>query len=309
MKSIKALCNGTLPLTLWLMSPLAIANSLPSYPVTFTLATGWLGGKSNEYVYDEGHKNSELDWKIKNAAVIRGHLDWEIAPQLSLALSGWTTLARGSAQMDDYDWMVDNQSHWSDWSTWPAARLNYANQFAVSITGWLLQQPEYKLGAALGYQQTRISWQAQGGSYIYDNGADIGRFSRDERAAAYQQRFSAPWLGIAGQYRYKKLELNALIKYSPFTNAHDNDEHYTDYNTFRVKTRRSDYWAASMDAGYYLSPQLKVLAALSWEDYRQSRGQMQIIDYDQQTYDYSEKGGGGVSHKNYSLTAGLQYHF
>ncbi|WP_418304126.1 hypothetical protein [Pantoea alhagi] len=36
---------------------------------------------------------------------------------------------------------------------------------------------------------------------------------------------------------------------------------------------------------------------------------MQIIDYDQQTYNYSKKGGGGLSHKNYSLTAGLQYHF
>ncbi|ARJ42978.1 hypothetical protein B1H58_13715 [Pantoea alhagi] len=58
-----------------------------------------------------------------------------------------------------------------------------------------------------------------------------------------------------------------------------------------------------------LSADKDQLAALNWEDYRQSRGQMQIIDYDQQTYNYSKKGGGGLSHKNYSLTAGLQYHF
>ncbi|ARJ42979.1 hypothetical protein B1H58_13720 [Pantoea alhagi] len=75
--------------------------------------------------------------------------------------------------MDDYDWMVDNQSHWSDWSTWPAARLNYANQFAVSITGWLLQQPEYKPGAA-----PLISRQGSAGS------AKLGRLPAKSRANA-----------------------------------------------------------------------------------------------------------------------------
>lgn len=309
MKLVKVLYNGTFYLPLMLLTPQSLAETVPSSPVNMSLTTGWFGGESNEYVYQAGHKNSELNWKSHNAAIIRGNLGWDIIPRLSVNLSGWTTLAHGSGQMDDYDWLDSNQAHWTEWSTWPAARLNYANQFAISITGWLLQQPEYQLGATLGYQQTRISWQAQGGSYSYDNGADIGSFPRNERAAGYQQRFSAPWLGIAGQYRYKKIELNALVKYSPLTTAHDNDEHYTSADTFRVKTRRGDYWSASMDAGYYLTPQVKVLTAFNWEVYRQNRGQIQWINYDDHISESSDKNDGGLSHKNYSITAGLQYQF
>lgn len=110
------------------------------------------------------------------------------------------------------------------------------------------------------------------------------------------------------RWQIQRMEFNALINYSPFTIAHDNDEHYTGYHTFRVKARRGKYWAASMDAVYYLSSQVKVLTALSWENYRQNRGQIQGINYVAQSYNYSEKEGGGLSHKNYSLTAGLQYH-
>lgn len=308
MKIIKVPDNRTILLLLTLISPLAVADHAP-IPVKVALSGGWLGGESHEYVYDKDKKISQLDWKIKHAAIVRGHLDWAIAPRISLTLNGWTTLARGSGQMDDYDWLTENQTHWSHWSSWPAARLNYANQFEASLTGWWLQQPRYKLGAALGYQQTRISWQAQGGNYNYDNGTDIGRFPANERAIAYQQRFSAPWLGITGQYRYQNIEFNALIKYSPYTSAHDNDEHYTGYDTFRLKTRNGVYWAASMDAGYYLSPQLKVLTALSWEAYRQKRGQIELHNYAEQRYDYSPPDAGGLSHKNYSLTAGVQYQF
>ena len=71
--------------------------------VTFNTSLGWLGGESKEYVYDEGHKVSQLDWKIKNAAIIKGDISWTPVSYITLNARGWTTLASGSGEMEDYD--------------------------------------------------------------------------------------------------------------------------------------------------------------------------------------------------------------
>lgn len=41
-------------------------------------SAGMLSGKSNELVYDEitGRKISQLNWKIKNVAIVKGDLSW-----------------------------------------------------------------------------------------------------------------------------------------------------------------------------------------------------------------------------------------
>jgi len=51
---------------------------IPDYsPDSFTIATsgGILSGRSNELVYTEtGKKYSQLDWRIKNVAIVKGEI-------------------------------------------------------------------------------------------------------------------------------------------------------------------------------------------------------------------------------------------
>lgn len=274
-------------------------------------SAGMLSGKSHEMVYDEatGRKISQLDWKIKNVAILKGDITWDAYSFLTLNARGWTSLASGSGHMDDYDWMNEKQSSWTDHSSHPATNVNYANEYVLNVKGWILQGDNYKAGVTAGYQETRFSWTATGGTYNYDNGAYQGNFPAGERGIGYSQRFSMPYIGLAGQYRFNDFEFNALFKFSDWVRAHDNDEHYMRDLTFREKTTDSRYYGASVDAGYYVTPHAKVFAEFTYSSYEEGKGGTQIIDTN--TGDSGSIGGdaAGISNHNYTITAGLQYRF
>ncbi|HCR0955730.1 omptin family outer membrane protease [Enterobacter asburiae] len=274
-------------------------------------SAGMLSGKSHEVVYDEatGRKISQLDWKIKNVAILKGDITWDAYSFLTLNARGWTSLASGSGHMDDYDWMNEKQSSWTDHSSHPATNVNYANEYDLNVKGWILQGDNYKAGVTAGYQETRFSWTATGGTYNYDNGAYQGNFPAGERGIGYSQRFSMPYIGLAGQYRFNDFEFNALFKFSDWVRAHDNDEHYMRDLTFREKTTDSRYYGASVDAGYYVTPHAKVFAEFTYSSYEEGKGGTQIIDTN--TGDSGSIGGdaAGISNHNYTITAGLQYRF
>lgn len=274
-------------------------------------SAGMLSGKSHEMVYDEatGRKISQLDWKIKNVAILKGDITWDAYSFLTLNARGWTSLASGSGHMDDYDWMNEKQSSWTDHSSHPATNVNYANEYDLNVKGWIFQGDNYKAGVTAGYQETRFSWTATGGTYNYDNGAYQGNFPAGERGIGYSQRFSMPYIGLAGQYRFNDFEFNALFKFSDWVRAHDNDEHYMRDLTFREKTTDSRYYGASVDAGYYVTPHAKVFAEFTYSSYEEGKGGTQIIDTN--TGDSGSIGGdaAGISNHNYTITAGLQYRF
>lgn len=282
-----------------------------SESLSVSASAGMLSGKSQERVYDEvtGRKVSQLDWKIKNVAILKGDISWDAYSFLTLNARGWTSLASGSGHMDDYDWMNENQSSWTDHSSHPATNVNYANEYDLNVKGWVFQAENYKAGVVAGYQETRFSWTATGGSYNYDNGATTGNFPAGERGIGYSQRFSMPYIGLAGQYRFNDVEFNALFKFSDWVRAHDNDEHYMRDLTFREKTTNSRYYGASVDAGYYVTPHAKVFAEFAYSNYQEGKGGTQIIDNNSGESGSIGGDAAGISNKNYTITAGLQYRF
>lgn len=52
-----------------------------------------LNGKSSEFVYNDGDKLSQLDWKIQNTPIVKAGITWDAISWLTLNASGWTTLA------------------------------------------------------------------------------------------------------------------------------------------------------------------------------------------------------------------------
>ncbi|MGR4049735.1 omptin family outer membrane protease [Kosakonia cowanii] len=273
-------------------------------------SAGMLSGKSNELVYDEtGRKISQLNWKIKNVAIVKGDLSWNPYSFLTINARGWTSLASGAGHMDDYDWLNESQSGWTDHSTHPDSDVNYANEFDLNLKGWIFQDANYKAGVVAGYQETRFSWTALGGAYEYDNGTSVGTFPPGERGIGYSQRFTMPYVGLAGQYRIDNFEFNALLKFSDWVRAHDNDEHYMRDLTFREKTSNSRYYGASLDAGYYVTPHAKVFAEFTYSKYKEGKGGTQIIDTNSGESEFIGGDAAGIANKNYTITAGLQYRF
>ena len=279
--------------------------------VAASTSLGWLHGEAKEYVYDgdSGRKISQLKWKINNTAIIKGDISWDTFSWLTLNAKGWSSLGSSGAKMDDYDWLNDNQSHWTGWSHSPDTHLNYANEYDLNSKLWLLKRPDYKIGAVLGYQQTRFSWTAFGGRYQYDNGTRLGEFPPGVRGIGYQQKFSMPYVGLNGSYRFRDFEFSTLLKYSSWVKARDNDEHYMRSLTFRDKSQNANYYSAAVNAGYYVTPNAKVFTEFTWNKYARGKGGTQIID---RTSGEKEHIGGdvaGIENTSYSVTAGLEYRF
>ncbi|KTD70101.1 MULTISPECIES: omptin family outer membrane protease [Legionella] len=299
------------------LTSLSITYSLNTYAAEYredglslSASLGILSGKAHEYVYYSGteSKLSQLDWRIKNAAIINAEFNYDFLAWFSVNGRGWTTLAKSKSVMDDYDWFNPYQESWTDWSHHENTHLNYANELDLGLRAWLMQQQDYKLGLAAGYQWSSFSWRAKGGCYQYNNGAYTGCFASDQPGIGYQQKFSTPYVGLAGKYFINNFEFNALLKYSNWVAARDHDEHYDRNLTFYERGNNFTYYAATLNSGYFVTPQAKVFVEASYNHYSNGRADTEIIDNDTGKHGY-EDDSAGISNKNYSIALGMQYRF
>ncbi|MDO1920882.1 omptin family outer membrane protease, partial [Escherichia coli] len=82
-----------------------------------------------------------------NAAIIKGSINWALMPQISIGAGGWATLGSRGGNMVDRDWMDSSTpGAWRDESRHPDTQLEYANEFALNIEGWFLNEPNCRLG-------------------------------------------------------------------------------------------------------------------------------------------------------------------
>lgn len=299
------------------LTSLSLTFSLDAYSsddswngVSLSTSLGVLSGKAHEYVYypDTASKLSQLDWRIKNAAIIKGELNYDFLAWLSLNGRGWTTLAKNKAAMDDYDWLNPNRATWTDWSHHDNTHLNYANELDMSLRTWLMQKQNYKFGLATGYQWDSFSWRATGGCYQYNSGAYTGCFPGDQPGIGYQQKFGTPYVGLAGKYFINNFEFSALLKFSDWVSARDYDEHYARNLTFKERGNNSRYYAATIHSGYVLTHNTKIFVEASYNHYSNGRADTEIIDNDTGEHYYSSNSA-GLSNQNYTIALGLQYLF
>ncbi len=275
---------------------------------------GYLGGESKEFVYDNGRQLSSLDWKINNAAIIKAEANYDLLPWLSISAAGWTTIASNSGHMNDYDWQNPNSSQNTDSSS-SAATLNEANEYDLSLRGWLFNADNYKAGVIAGYQETRFSMTAKNGTYDYagtdadgnyDPNAprDRGTFPRNQSLVGYKQTYRTPYIGLVGKYAVNDVELNALMKYSHWVDGKDNDNHYMTGATSATSTSNAELWAGQVNAGYWVMPHAKVFTEATYTYYPNKKGE--IKQWDNDGYQ-SESNGGGMQNRNWTISAGVQY--
>lgn len=281
---------------------------------SLTTSLGYMGGESKEYVYDNNKLLSRLDWKIKNSAILKMEANYDLLPWLSVNAAGWTSLASGSGHLNDFDWQDPNSSSKTDSSS-SRAILNEANQYDLSLRGWLLNNDNYKAGLIAGYQESRFSMTGKGGTYDYageDSNGDYdpnlprehGSFPQNQSVIGYKQTYRAPYIGLIGKYAINDFEFNALMKYSHWVDAKDNDNHYLTGATSATNTSSAELWAGQINAGYWVTSQAKVFTEADYTYYPNKRGT--IEQWDNDGYQ-SASGGGGIQNRNWTITAGLQY--
>lgn len=279
------------------------------------MSLGSLSGKTRERVYDPdegGRKNSQLNWKFSNAAVIKSVVTWDVLPQLSVAASGWTTLSSRGGYMDDTDWSDSSEKNWTDQSRHPDTRLKFANEFDINMTGWVINKQDYRIGVIAGYQEIRYSFEASGGSYDYtdeDTGQkDKGSFPDGERSIGYKQRYKTPYIGMTGNYRYHNFELSGTFKYSDWVHTSDNDEHYARNTTFKAKIKNQRYFSLTGNAGYYVTSNMKLFLESTWSRTTNKKGSLSSYDYETGEKDSAEDSS-GIENYSFMTSAGLKYIF
>ncbi|CCG88408.1 omptin [Erwinia piriflorinigrans CFBP 5888] len=214
--------------------------------------------------------------------------------------------------MDDTDWLDESQDAWTDYSSHPDTRLNYANEFDFNLKGWLLKEPDYRFGVMAGYQESRYSFTASGGAYNYTDDetglTDIGTFPCRRVVIGYKQRFKMPYIGLVGSYRYKRFEFGGSFKYSGWVRASDNDEHYLTNTTFRSNIKNPNFYSVAGNAGYDLMPNVKVYVEGVWNRTSNKKDSMSVNDYGTGET-FSIENSSGIESDNFITTAGLQYSF
>lgn len=282
--------------------------------ISFSSSLGYLGGESKEYVYEEGRQISRLDWKMKNAAIIKMEANYDVLSWLSVNAAGWTTLSSGSGQMNDFDWQDAKSSKATDRS-YSSATLNEANEYNLSVRGWFLNAENYKAGVIAGYQVTRFSMTAKNGTYDhagsdanddYDPSAtrDRGTFELNKPLAGYKQTYRTPYIGLIGKYAVNDFEFSGLLKYSHWAKAKDNDNHYLTGATSTNEGRNAELWAAQVEAGYWVTPRTKVFTEGTYTYYPNKHGKARQWGSD----GYQEvNGGSGMQNRNWTISAGVQY--
>lgn len=268
---------------------------------------GYLGGKANEYVYTwDNEKLSELNWKIKNASVVKGEMNYDFLPWLTANVNGWTTLGQGKAVMDDYDWLYEHQSHWSHWSHSPDTSLKRAHDLDFNLRTWLLKYSQSKLGVLVGYEQNAFQFLAKGGCYQYDNGADVGCFSQGVPGIGYQQHFDTTYFGLVEDFHTPDFAVTAIVKYSPFVLSQDKDIHYMRDLTFYERGNHAQYYSASLTVGKPITQTLSLFVEGTWNQYSNSKADIEMKDNQTGWKTYFEDAA-GLSNKNYVLSLGIRY--
>lgn len=288
----------------------ANAVSPENNPIRLDASVGMLRGEAREYVFqDDGSRLSQLNWKIPDTPIGKLKMQWDINSFLTLDVQGWKTLDTSTSGMDDYDWDYGNgHGQWSDWSH-SSTRFHGASEINAAFYAWLVNQPTWKVGFAAGYQKTHFSWSDTGGHYVYNNGQDVGDFPAGQTGVEYRQRFELPWIGFASKWSYGSFEANLLAKYSDRVKSGTTDNHLLRDLNFEDRTRNGNYYGLSVDAGYYIIPNVKLYSELTFSRFKRNKGHEYVYDTSTGEHDYSPDGSIGLRNQSYTASIGIQSSF
>ena len=228
---------------LFFLIPAAFALDNNILSIKLTGEVNLTNGVINEYVFNDScentdHKESQLDWDVKNIPVFHGEAELNLLKYIHTEIRGSAAVPKSSGYMQDYDWLNTYFWPYDD----PTERTNYSkhdNELIKYMTfsagfGVNIQLPlRITLTPMAAYYYEFISFDGKNGYKCYksDNWEEI---NFDGKVISYKQEMNDFLLGLA----VKVETLPMMFFYADFfispnaTSLTAVDYHYTNQGSF-----------------------------------------------------------------------------
>ncbi len=232
-------------LSLLLLISTLYSNNFINKQITITS----LDTTSHELVYDpdSGKKLSELIWQADDVQMLGFKFDYTLS-RTSFVQFNYQMNLSDDALMDDYDWLKDDTSQWSDWSNHPNTRLDNFTIFDISINNKIKSDTDIEKYIVIGYKVEKRAFKAYDGTYIYSSSGGFrdqsGSFSG--LGISYEETFKTIYVGMNVKKHYPKFIVSGKLTYSPRVTATNQDNHHNRY--FINNNKFSDTTMVSIDA-------------------------------------------------------------
>jgi plasminogen activator len=270
---------------------------------------GYMSGESQELVYGDTGKISQLNWTIENAAIVGGRLSYAATGWLSLGVGGWTSFASDDT-MVDYDWLLSDRDGWSDRSTHPNTSLERAFEFDLSAAGRIADWRGLRVDGLLGYQVRNFKWRASDGNYTYSSFGfrdNEGQF--EGPVVDYQQWWRTPYVGLGAGYALPGLRLSGKVIASPFAQVEDADVHIENAQRFTGDFGDTTMTAVTLRAEHDLTENMMLTGEANYQKFWEARGDMTVSYLNLDGWTSTLADAAGASNETLILSLGLAYRF
>lgn len=226
-------------LAVFLITLPVFAEETKLFSFSFTPEYGIMNGTVNEYVFEDAclntnHKESELDWDVKNIQYIGFSADMSIIKYIYCGLGTRFNVTSKSGNMQDYDWMnsvngwdgdATENTHYSIHDN----TLNSYINFNFYLGGNINLPFKTVISPFIGYEYELYSFDGTDGKGKYKT--ITGLFEEivfNGKVISYSQELNSFFIGVnAVSSIVPHLNIRANFKLSPTTNEiKATDRHY-----------------------------------------------------------------------------------
>jgi plasminogen activator len=272
--------------------------------------TGYLAGTAREYVYNEGDKISQLNWRTDNAATLGFNLAYRPLDWLTLRGEAWGVVA-SSGTLTDYDWLGREAgiNDWTNRSIGPLRRMTNTYGVDLNLAATFYRYGGLSLDAVGGVRYLNMQYEEHDSSYIYTNdGFRDTQGIMPGNNISYRQRWYSGYLGLAMRYDMDKFSFHGQVTGSPWAYGKDRDDHVRRGITYREQGQRTSMFGVQAGVDYRLAPHWALYSTLAYEKYAKAKADMHITTAAADTA-YFPTGIAGLSNENWSLQVGAKFLF
>lgn len=282
----------------------------PDSSMSFSAGIGLTSIKAGEFVYDGGHKLSQLDWESKNIRTL--NLGGEVEIGYGWRLRGKFDIGTGgNGDMVDKDWLVPAISDWTHQSIHPDTRLSHYLNGSIEADRAVYDNGSTMLSVGAGFGYTDIKWDSYGGSYIYSVNTlhdTVGSFDPDEKGISYQQKIPTAFLTANAEHRIDGLTLAAGLKGGMAFNYRDTDDHWLRSLRFYDDLGFTPMLGASLSATQQITDTMSIYVSGDFEKVFEGKGDTRVVDTGSGAYaDFADAA--GADYQKLSVSVGLKSRF
>ena len=186
---------------------------------------------SREYVFDTRNNNykkiSELIWKTNNTKLLGLAYDYLAFNKIIFSVDAKTKTANGNSEMNDYDWLIDSNSNWSDWSYHKNTKLIKMKILDISIKKNIPKYFGIISQIFIGFKYDNKAFRAYDGTYVYSQNGfrnKVGSFNG--LGISYEETLYTYYTGLGFYKKIKNFTFSTQVKYSLFGHATSIDNHH-----------------------------------------------------------------------------------